>query len=303
MAFRLLDKKFSRKWFLNYSMIVIGSFIMAVGFVYFISPNKIVPGGVFGISIVIHYVTKGLFDFAPEGLPVGVTSLILNIPLTIIGVKILGPKFGTKTVIGFVLSSVFIDLLTYFQGDKALVENDVLLSSIFGGVLVGLGLGLIFRAKATSGGSDIIAMIFGKYTKLPIGQLLIYVDSVIVLLGLIAFRDWKIPLYSWVVIFICGKVIDAVIQGVNYDKALFIISDKSDEIRDAVINDLGRGGTMIKGTGMYKGTEKNIIFTVVNRKEVTELQDYVRKVDPNAFLTVIEANEILGEGFKPLVEK
>lgn len=303
MAFRLLDKKFSRKWFFNYSMIVIGSFIMAVGFVYFISPNKIVPGGVFGISIVIHYITKGIFSFAPDGLPVGVTSLILNIPLTLLGIKILGPKFGTKTVVGFVLSSVFIDLLTYFQGDKPLVENDVLLSSIFGGVLVGLGLGLIFRAKATSGGSDIIAMIFGKYTKLPIGQLLIYVDSVIVLLGLIAFGDWKIPLYSWVVIFICGKVIDAVIQGVNYDKALFIISDKSEEIRDAVINDLGRGGTMIKGSGMYKGTEKNIIFTVVNRKEVTELQDYVRKVDPNAFLTVIEANEILGEGFKPLVEK
>ena len=138
------------------------------------------------------------------------TGLILNIPLTIIGVKILGPRFGVKTVVGFVLASVFIDVLSYFWGDKPLVADDVLLSAVFGGVLVGFGLGLIFRSKATSGGSDIIAMIFAKYTRLPVGQLLIYVDSVIVLLGLVVFRDWKIPLYSWIVIFITGKVIDVV---------------------------------------------------------------------------------------------
>jgi uncharacterized membrane-anchored protein YitT (DUF2179 family) len=302
MALFNLDKKFSKKWFINYSLIVVGSFIMAAGYVFFISPNLIVPGGVYGISIVIHHMTKGVFSFAPEGFPIGIMGLILNIPLAIIGIRLLGPRFGVKTVIGFVLSAVFMDVITFFYGNKPLVENDVLLSSIFGGVMIGLGLGLIFRSKATSGGSDIIAMILAKYTRLPVGMLLIYVDSAIVLVGLLAFGDWKIPLYSWIVIFITGKVIDAVIEGISYDKTLFIISDKHEEIRNVIINDLDRGGTFIKGTGMYKGSEKNIIFTVVNRKELSMLQDYIRELDPNAFLTVINANEILGEGFKPLRE-
>lgn len=276
---------------------------MSVGFVYFISPYKFVPGGVYGIAIVVHYVTKGLFAIVPEGLPIGLVGLALDIPLTIIGTKILGPKFGIKTVVGFVAVSQFILLLTYFQGDNPLVENDPLLSALFGGVLVGIGIGIMFRSKATSGGSDIIAMIFTKYTRLPVGQLLIYVDSVIVLLGLVAFRDWKIPLYSWLIIFITGKVIDTVIQGLSYEKTLFIISDKYDEIREVIINDLDRGGTLIQGKGMFRGTEKQIIFTVVSRKELAQLKDYVHKVDPYAFLTVLNANEILGEGFKPLKQE
>jgi uncharacterized membrane-anchored protein YitT (DUF2179 family) len=297
---KLLEKKFSRKWFLEYTLILTGAFIMSVGFVYFITPYKFVPGGVYGIAIVVHYVTKGLCVITPNGLPIGLMGLALDIPLTIIGTKILGPKFGVKTVVGFVAVSQFILLLTYFQGDKALVEGDPLLSAIFGGVLLGVGIGLMFRSKATSGGSDIIAMIFAKYTRLPIGQLMIYVDSVIVLIGLAVFRDWRIPLYSWLVIFITGKVIDTVIEGLNYEKTLFIVSDKHGEIRDVIINDLNRSGTFIQGQGMFKGTEKKIIFTVVSRKELALLKDFVHEVDPYAFLTVINANEILGEGFKPL---
>jgi uncharacterized membrane-anchored protein YitT (DUF2179 family) len=294
------EKKFSRKWFLEYTLILTGAFIMSVGFVYFISPYKFVPGGVYGIAIVIHYVTKGLMAIAPNGIPIGLLGLAFDIPLTILGTKILGPKFGMKTVVGFVAVSQFILLLTWFQGDNPLVANDPLLSAIFGGVLLGVGIGIMFRSKATSGGSDIIAMIFAKYTRLPIGQLMIYVDSVIVLLGLVVFRDWKIPLYSWLIIFICGKVIDTVIEGLNYEKTLFIISDKHDEIRDVIIHDLNRSGTFIMGQGMFKGAKKKIIFTVVSRKELAMLKDYVHKLDPHAFLTVINANEILGEGFKPL---
>ncbi len=302
MKFRLFEKPFSKRWFMSYTLIVLGSLILAAGYVFFISPNMIVPGGVFGISIVIHYVTKGLFAFAPEGFPIGLTGLILNIPLTIIGVKILGPRFGVKTVVGFVLASVFIDVLSYFWGDKPLVADDVLLSAVFGGVLVGFGLGLIFRSKATSGGSDIIAMIFAKYTRLPVGQLLIYVDSVIVLLGLVVFRDWKIPLYSWIVIFITGKVIDVVLQGVSYDKTMFIISDKADEIKEVILSDLNRGGTFIQGNGMFNNNPKSIIFTVVSRKEMGMLLDFIRDIDPEAFVTVLNANEILGKGFRPLKE-
>ena len=303
MAFLQKEKPFSRKWFISYSLVIIGSFILAAGFVFFITPYRIVPGGVYGISIVIHYISKGMFAFAPEGFPIGLMGLILNIPLTIIGIKILGPRFGVKTIVGFVLTSVFMDGITYFWGDAPLVENDALLSSIFGGVLIGFGLGLIFKSKATSGGSDIVAMIIAKYTRLPLGQLLIYVDSVIVLFGLVIFADWKIPLYSWIVIFITGKVIDLVLEGITYDKTLFIISDKYADIRDKIINDLHRGGTYLHGKGMYNGTDKTIIFTVVSRRELAILQEYIHKIDSNAFVTVVNANEILGEGFKSLNDK
>ncbi|HRY31812.1 MAG TPA: YitT family protein [Bacteroidales bacterium] len=303
MARIFTEKPFTRKWFVSYALIIAGSFILAGGFVFFITPYKFVPGGVYGVAIVIHYLTKGMLSFAPGGLPVGLTGLVLNIPLTIIGIRILGPRFGAKTVVGFVLSSVFMDLITGFWGDKPLVENDPLLSCIFGGVLVGFGLGLIFRSKATSGGSDIIAMILSKYTRLPLGMLMIYTDSVIVLIGLAAFASWAVPLYSWIIIFITGKVIDVVMQGLSSDKALFIISEKYEEIRDRIINSMGRGGTFIPGQGMYNGAPRTIIYTVVNRREISILEEYIHQIDPDAFVSVIEANEILGEGFKSLQEK
>ncbi len=295
MAFLLFkEKPFTKKWFISYSLIVAGAFILATGFVFFITPYKIVPGGVYGISIVLHY----LFNT-----PVGLVALCFDIPLTIIGIKFLGPRFGIKTVVGFSLTAIFTDLLTYYWGFKPLVVGDALLSAIFGGVLAGLGLGMIFKSKATSGGSDIVAMIIAKYTRLPLGMLMIYVDSVIVLVGLAVFRDWKIPLYSWIVIFVTGKVIDVVLEGVSYDKSVFIISDKYEEIRDKIINNLDRGGTYIDGKGMYNNAERRMIHTVVSRRELAILEEYIHQIDPKAFLTITDATEILGEGFKSLKEK
>lgn len=294
MSFIINEKLFSKKWFTAYTMILIGAFIMAAGFVLFITPYKIVPGGVYGISIVLHHMF---------GTPVGLIALCFDIPLTLIGIKVLGPRFGIKTVVGFVFTAGFVDLLSYLWGDLPLVEGDPLLSSIFGGLFIGLGLGLIFKAKATSGGSDIVAMIISKYTKLPLGQLMIVVDSAIVIVGLLVFKDWKIPLYSLIVIFITGRVVDIVLQGISYDKTLFIISEKPQELRDKIIVDLNRGGTFIQGKGMYNGSEKTIIYTVVSRREMAMMVDFIHEIDPNAFMTVINANEILGKGFKSLREK
>jgi uncharacterized membrane-anchored protein YitT (DUF2179 family) len=237
------------------------------------------------------------------GTPVGLVALCFDIPLTIIGIRILGPRFGYKTVLGFSLTAIFTDTLTYFWGFEPLVKGDALLSSIFGGVLMGLGVGLIFRSKATSGGSDIVAMIIAKYTRLPLGMLMIYVDSTIVLIALAVFRDWKIPLYSWIVIFITGKVIDIVMAGISYDKSVFIISEKYEEIRDKIINSLNRGGTLIEGKGMFNMADRKIIFTVVNRRELFLLEEFIHEIDPKAFLTILDANEILGEGFKSLNDK
>jgi len=174
---------------------------------------------------------------------------------------------------------------------------------VFGGALVGAGVGLIFKSKATSGGSDVIAMIIARYTRLPLGQLMMAVDSCIVLIGFIAFGDWRIPLYSWITIFVMGKTIDAVLSGVNYEKTIFIVSEKHQEIRDKIINDLNRGGTFLQGEGMYNGQNKKVIFTVVNRRELAMLEEFINKIDPKAFLTIMDAHEILGQGFKSLHDK
>ena len=303
MSFFPKEKIFSKTWFIDYTLITIGSFVMAVGYVFFITPYKIVPGGIYGLGIIVYYLSKGM-PFWPDGFPIGLFNLLVNIPLTWVGIKILGPKFGVKTIYGFIVSSIFMDGITWMRdiGDAPLVQ-DVLLSCIFGGVLTGIGLGLMFKAKATSGGSDIVAMIITKYTRMPIGQVLIWVDTAIVFIALAAFKDWQIPLYSMIVIYITGKAVDMLLEGASYNKALMIISEKHEEIRDRIVIDLERGGTYLKGQGMYTNTEKNVIFTVVSRREVSILEEHISRIDPNAFITIMDASEILGEGFKSLQHK
>ncbi|MDD3526658.1 MAG: YitT family protein [Bacteroidales bacterium] len=305
MSFVTKEKLFSREWFKVYSLILVGTFIMASGFVLFINPYRIVPGGVYGIAIVIHYLTEGVFDFWPTGIPIGLLGLTMDIPLTLIGIQVLGPRFGIKTVVGFMLTAFWMDFLTYLLGqdDPLQLGDQLLLASIFGGVLIGLGLGLIFRSRATSGGTDIVAMIINKFTGLPLGQLMIILDSSIVLVGLAAFGDWKIPLYSWIVIFITGKVVDITLRGISYEKTMFIVSNEHEAIRQKIIVDLKRGGTLFTGKGLYNNNEKNMIYTSVSRREYQLLKDYIHQIDPDAFVTVIDANEVLGKGFKPLKEE
>ncbi len=288
------EKIFSAKWFKSYAYILIGTFLVACGYVLFISPNKIVPGGIYGVSIMIHHLL---------GTPIGLTALAFNIPLTIIGTRLLGPRFGTKTVVAFISTSIFVDVLVYFNGNMPLVEGETLVSAIFGGLFIGIGVAFTFKAKATSGGSDVIAMILQKYTRLPLGQLMMMVDSAIVVLSFVAFGDWKIPLFSWITIFVIGRVIDTAMHGFSYDKTLFIISEKHEEIRDSIINDLRRGGTFLHGEGMYNHSKKQIIFTVVNPRELYMLEEFVHRIDPDAFIAVLDAYEILGKGFKSLSEK
>ncbi|MDL2296435.1 YitT family protein [Bacteroidales bacterium OttesenSCG-928-B11] len=291
----LSDKPFSRNWFVSYGSLVIGTFILALGYAFFMTPYKIIPGGIYGISIVLHH---------KFGFPVGMGALCFNLPLTLLGLKLLGPRFGVKTFIGFILTALFTDGLVLVLGENPLqLQDEVLLASIFGGVVMGIGVGLIFRARASSGGSDVIASILSKYTKIPLGTQLMIVDSCIVLVGFVVFQDWKIPLYSWLTIFIMGKVIDMVLRGFSDDKAVFIISDKAEEIRQMIVYELKRGGTLLDGKGMFSKTEKEVIFTVVNRRYIPDLQQMISKIDDKAFVTIVDAYEILGEGFKSLREK
>ncbi len=284
-----------KKTIYEYLLILIGSFIMAAGFVIFISPFKLAPGGVYGIAITLHYLTGAL--------PIGIFALCLDIPLFLIGTWILGPRFGAKTLVGIFSLAGFTTLLEKLYGYEPLVTDDYFLASVFGGVLIGIGLGLVFKARATSGGTDIIAMIINKYYKVPVGRLIIYVDTVVVFVGLIAFKDWRIPLYSWVTIFLTGKIIDMMIEGVGSEKAVYIISEHYEQIRDKIINEMNRGGTYLRGEGMYNGAEKKIIYTIVDRRELILLQRYVHEIDPKAFMTVVDSRETLGEGFRSLKEK
>jgi uncharacterized membrane-anchored protein YitT (DUF2179 family) len=286
------ERRFSYRWFIHWAMIMAGSLIMAAGYVYFIVPYKIVPGGVYGIGIILHYMF---------GVPTGLSGLIMNVPLVLLGMRVLGPRFGIKTVIGMVLTSFLIDALTYYWGNAPLVD-DPLLSAGFGGVLIGAGLGLIFRAKATTGGTDIVAQVLNKYTRIPVGQLLMMVDAAIVSLAVLAFHDIKLALYALVTIYVTGRVVDAMLTGLSYEKAVYIISDKYEQIRDVILKELDRGGTFLLGRGMYKGHEKQVIFTAVSRRDYVILQEHVRLIDPRAFMTVVDANEIIGEGFKALDE-
>jgi uncharacterized membrane-anchored protein YitT (DUF2179 family) len=294
MEFNLKYRLFSPKWFKAYALIIIGAFIIAAGYVFFITPYRIVPGGVYGISIVLHHTF---------GTPVGLMALAFNIPLTLLGIKILGPRFGAKTITGFIFTSAFMDLLTWWVGEEPVIQGDPLVSAIFGGAVVGLGVGLLFKAKATCGGTDLVSMMLGKWTSYPLGQLMMMVDAVIVLFGALVFTDWAIPMYSLITIFVMGKVIDTVLQGISYDKVALIISDQYELIGQKIIHDLHRGGTFIKGQGMYAGNERALIYVVLNRRELSGLEEYIHQIDPHAFLTVIDASEILGSGFKSLREK
>ncbi|MDD4204938.1 MAG: YitT family protein [Candidatus Delongbacteria bacterium] len=288
--FQLWDyKAFSRKGIKDIIMVFLGSLVMASGYVFFIVPYKIIPGGVYGIAIILHHTF---------GLPTGTSGLVMNIPLLIWGVKELGPRFGWRTIMGMTATSLLIDLITVFWGNGALIENDLLLSSLYGGVLIGAGLALIFMAKGTTGGSDIVAQILYKRSKMPMGQLLILIDTAVVILGVIMFKDIKLALYAIITIYVTGQVIDTMTTGMNHRKGAFIVSEKYNEIADYILKKLRRGATFFHSAGIYKNDEKEVIFTALTRRELFALQENIKKIDPNAFMTVIDIRDVRGEGFK-----
>ena len=293
------EKIFSAHWFQTYATLLLGAFVISIGYTFFMTPYKIVPVGIYGISTILHY---------QLGFPIGLAALCFNLPLSLWGVKVLGKQFGVKTFICFLLVAMFADgmpLVLKALGhphpyDPFQLQDEVLLASIFGGVVIGIGAGLILKTRSSSGGTDVLSSILNKLTRKPIGMLQMTIDSVIVMCGLIVFQDWKVPFYSWLTIFLMGKVIDIVIQGYSSDKTFFIVSEKTEEIRHYILTELHRGGSIVPVNGMFNRSEKEMIMTVVNRKEVVTLQRAIFKIDPKAFTTIMEAKEILGEGFKTM---
>lgn len=283
--------------------VLLGSFLIALAYVLFNTPYNITPGGVYGLAIVIN-------KFIPEFM-VGTIGLSLDIPLLILSFIIFGKGSGFKTIASALILPVIMNALTVFVGgtDPALIlggkinlVNDMLLASIFGGILTGIGLGIIVKSNATSGGTDVIGMIMTKYMKMPFSKSMLIVESCVIVSGLVVFGDWTLPLYSLISLFITSKLIDVMIEGTSTDKLLFIISDKHDEIKNFILKDLGRGGTYLKASGMYTKSDKMVIFVVISRNQLPMMKDVIKALDDKAFLTVVNAHEIMGDGFKSFAE-
>jgi len=282
-----------RKIAWEYTAIAFGTLIMSLGLVLFLAPARIVAGGVSGIAII----AQQLWNF-----PLGVTMILLNIPLFLLGIKILGKSFGIRTFYSFTLLSIFTDFLD--KGLKLLPATDnVLLGAIFGGTMLGLGLGIVFRFQGTTGGSDIVGQIINKYTNFSVGTGIVIVDFIIILSAGIIFGNINLALYGLISLYLSGQIIDMIIDGLDYVRSFYIITDKEQEIKEMVLDKMERGGTVLKGEGFYTEDDKNVLFVVVTLKEVYALRQRVKEIDPDAFIIIADVHEVLGHGFRPRVNK
>ena len=280
----------SRPWYVDYLFIFMGTGIMALAIQCIFEPIGLVTGGFSGIAIIIRKMTAGIVE---GGVPLWLTNLALNVPVFIAALIIKGRKFLGRTVIGTVLLSFWL----YVIPQVDLTQGDYMLSAAFGGVITGIGIGFVLLAKATTGGTDMVSALIQKYVRhYSVVQILQVIDGMVVLAGLYVF-GLKPALYAIVAIFITSKVSDALMEGMKYSKAAFIITDCYKEIADAIMTQLDRGLTGLDATGMYSGDKKTVLYCVVAKKEIVELKDIVAKIDPKAFVIVTDAREVFGEGF------
>ncbi len=267
----------------------IGSFIFAVSINVFLSPNNIVPSGLTGVSTMINY----LF-----GLPIGIMTIILNIPLFIWGIIETGYASIAKTMVATVMSSAAVDITKPFLPQY---KGDLLLACLFGGALCGIGLGLVFARGGTTGGTDLIASLTSHYIRsMSIGNLILMINLVIVLTSALIYKNLESPMYAVIFIFVSTKIIDNVLYGINrgMGKTMFIISDKHEEIAKKIMSDIGRGVTAIKSRGVYSNKEGEMLMCAVDRHQVYKTYDIIHSIDPNAFIIVGAMGEIVGRGFE-----
>lgn len=272
----------------EYIGLTIGALIMALALVFFLIPARIAPGGVSGLAIVLN----ALFNW-----PVGVVMLLFNIPLYLLGLKLLGKTFGVRTLYAFIWVSIFTDGITELLGSPV-ATKDPLLASIFGGIILGIGLGLVFRNKGTTAGSDIVGQIINKYTNISVGVGIMSVDFFVITLAGICFKDINLALYGFITLYFSSKVLDLILDGFDYARAFHIISEKQEEIIALITKEMNRGGTELQGSGFYTRKARNVLYTVVTRKEVATLRQEILKIDPRAFVIISNVHEVIGEGFR-----
>ncbi len=268
----------------NYLMIMIGITILAIGINVYYAPQHLVTGGVAGLSIVLKYVFK---------IPLWLTNIVVNLPLFVIGVKLKGIEFAKRAIFG----TIYVSFALWYTSFIPPVQSDLLIASVFGGLFTGTGVGIVLRASASTGGTDLLAIIIKHYLKkIPINQILLCIDGCIIVVGLFVFGVEK-AMYALISIFIVSKVINTLVEGVNYSKGVHIISDKSKEISEVLMTHVQRGITSINGKGVYTGTERDILFIVCSKEELIDIQKLVREVDDKAFITITDVREVMGRGF------
>ena len=258
---------------------------------FFLDPDGMVPGGFTGIAIIVKELTKGI---VPDGVPLWVTNLILNVPMVPIVLKINGWDFAKRTVVGSLLLSFWLAVIPYVQ---LMEEPDLFLTSVFGGVSMGIGVGLVFLGKGTTGGTDMCGAIlhhFFPHISLP--KLMQLLDVVITSVGIMVFGI-RVALYSIIVVYLTAKVSDRIMEGSTSAKMLYIISDQSEIIAEKIMEKLGRGVTGLQGKGMYTNQDKTILICVISPREIARIKDVVLEVDSKAFVIVNDSREVLGEGF------
>lgn len=268
----------------EYVYVIVGAAIIAIGFNVFLLPNQVASGGVSGISTILH----GLFGWNP-----GIVQYAFNIPLFIAGVLLLGKKFGIKSFIG-TITLPFIVLLT--NSWEPWTDNP-LLGALFGGIVVGLGIGLVFKGNASTGGTDLLAQIITKFTGLSLGTSVLLIDGVIAISAAIVF-DLEKGLYALIGLYVTTKTIDIIQLGFSQSKMVYIITLKQDEVREAIYAEINRGVTKLPAIGGYTGEARLVLMVVVYQTEFTKLKQLIKSVDPSAFVIVSDAYEVLGEGFK-----
>jgi len=271
---------------LSIAILAAGCALTALGISLFLVPNRIAAGGVTGLATIVHYWTSW---------PVGVVSLVINIPLFLIGFRLVGNAFGIRSLLATVILSLFIDLFASIPP----ITDDLLLAALAGGAMMGVGLGLVFRQDSTTGGTDLAArIIHNSISHISIAQVLLFIDVMVVLTAAFSFKSYELALYAVVTLVVTTKIIDNVTLGINFAKAAHIISIRSDEVAAKLLKELDRGVTGLEGRGLYTGDRKEVLICVLKAREVPRLKRIVRDVDPDAFVYLTDVREVFGEGFQ-----
>lgn len=265
---------------------IVGSFIMAVGIALFLLPNQLSSGGIAGIATITYYLLK---------IPMGTVIMAINIPLFLFSGYKIGKAFFIKSIIGTISLSFFIDILDKIEP----LTNDRFLACVYGGIIIGIGTAILLKENSSTGGSDLISYIAKKYNPtIRTSNIILIIDFIIICLNMLFFKKIEIGLYSAIAIYLMGKIIDILFEGIYFTKMMIIISDKSEEIAKNIENEIKRGTTGIYGKGMYTNKEKLILMCVAPRKDIAKIKLMARKIDANSFIIITNSREVLGQGFK-----
>ncbi len=274
------------EYVIQYALIVLGSVLFAAGFQFFMYPNSIIVGGVSGIAMIINYLTD---------LPVGVLNIVLNIPLFILAWRHFGTKFIVSSLVGMLLSSVLVDLFALLNYCPT---HDMLLACIIGGAVKGFGLGIIYYAGTTTGGTDIVAKFVRlKFPYINFGTLLMLTDAVIIIAFAVIFKKVEGAMYAVISMFVVSKVIDLVLYGIDNSNVCYIISEKSEQLVQDITDRLHRGVTILEGEGAYSHQNKQVLLCVVKRTQIADIRKIIKNVDENAFFIITDAKNVFGKGF------